>query len=526
MPLLNRIVLSALQIASCLACLPLFAQSTPAGPGHPPGDWPMFGGTPGRNMVSPITGISLDFSLTRGKDGSEGKNVVWSRPLGSPTYSSPVVSGGRVLVGTNNQAKYRENVTGDHGILLCFDEHSGEFQWQLSRTKLDGGAINDWPEQGICSVPAVEGDRAWLVTNRCELVCVDMLGFRDGENDGVVTDEASQEAGDADVVWSLDMIAEHGVFPHNLASSSPVVVGDRVFLLTGNGVDEDSAVPAPEAPSFMAVDRNTGRVLWARNFPGDRIMDGQWSNPSVGVVNGKTQVYFAGGDGWLYALDPETGDSIWKFDCNPKDAVFDAGGTGSRNYMIATPVFFDNSVLIAVGQDPENGSGVGQLWRIDATRSGDVSPELGETGQPGKPNPDSAAIWNYGGLDADGSVTGEANSPVIARTLSTASVHSGLVFVTDLSGFVHCVDFATGKRKWAFDMMETVWGSTVVADGKVFVGNEAGMLVVFAAKGDAAEELARFDSNNYRSISSSPVFANGHLFLTDHSRLYRIRVTE
>lgn len=485
----------------------------------------MMGGTPQRNMVSPATGISLDFVLTRGDDGSEGKNVVWSRELGTPTYSSPVVSGGKILVGTNNQVGYRPTVEGDRGILLCFDEQTGDLLWQLDREKLESGSINDWPEQGICSVPAVEGDRVWVVSNRCELICLDLQGFRDGENDGPFDGEADQEENAADIVWVLDLIAGSGVFPHNLATSCPVLHNNLVFVNTGNGVDEDNSVPAPEAPSFVAVDRNTGKLVWARNDPGSRIMDGQWSSPTIGIVNGQAQVYFAGGDGWLYAFAAETGEPVWKFDCNPKDSAFEPGGTGNRNYMVATPVFHDNSVLIAMGQDPENGSGVGCLWRIDATRTGDVSPELGEQGQPGKPNPASAMIWQYGGEDADGSITGTAGQPVISRTLSTVAVKEDLVFLTDLSGFVHCVDLATGKRRWAFDMMETVWGSPVVADGKLFVGNESGALLVFEATGEEARELTRMDTDSYRAISGSPVFVNGYMYLCDHSRLYKVRVT-
>jgi hypothetical protein len=69
-------------------------------------------------------------------------------------------------------------------------------------------------------------------------MCVDVEGFADGENDGVVQDEADNEKGDADIIWKLDMMEDLGVFPHNLATSSPLVDGDLVFLLTSNGVDE------------------------------------------------------------------------------------------------------------------------------------------------------------------------------------------------------------------------------------------------------------------------------------------------
>lgn len=494
-------------------------QETSAAQSGPQAEWTMLGGTPARNMVSPETGLRLDFDLTK------GTNVAWAVPLGNTTYGVPVMAGGKILIGTNNGGERLPHVKGDKGIVLCLDQASGELVWQLTRDKLPSGAANDWDEQGICSTPVIEGDRAWLVTNRCELICVDLNGFADGENDGAVTDEPLAGPQDADVVWCLDMIGQLDVYPHNLSTSSPLIHGDTVFLLTSNGVDVDGEmVLSPEAPSFLAVNKLDGTVLWAKNYPGEGILDGQWASPATGEINGEVQVCFPGGDGWLYALRPDNGEVIWKFDCNPKAAVWGGGGTGDRNYLVSTPVYFEDSVLIGVGQDPENGDGVGCLYRIDATKTGDISPELGPNGAAGAPNPDSGLVWKYGGLDSDGSITGKAGEPVFRRTLSTCSVGDGLVFVCDVSGMLHCVDLQSGKRCWTHDMMSTVWGSTLLADGKVFVGNQDGKLMVFAAKREAAEVLAEFDTDRYSSVYSSPVIVDGSLYLADLRRLYRVRL--
>ena len=56
--------------------------------------------------------------------------------------------------------------------------------------------------------------------------------------------------------------------------------------------------------------------------------------------------------------------------------MWELGGRGTRNNIIATPVIYQDSVYVAVGQDPEHGEGVGHLWCIDPTKRGDVSPEL------------------------------------------------------------------------------------------------------------------------------------------------------
>ncbi|QDU04764.1 outer membrane biogenesis protein BamB [Gimesia chilikensis] len=491
------------------------------------GDWPMWGGDPTRNMVNKTTGISLNFKPGEGDD--KGENIVWVSKLGSQTYGNPVVANGQVYVGTNNGGKYRPQHKDDLGVVLCFDEKTGDFKWQLSREKLPQGRVNDWPEQGICSTPCIEGDRVWVVTNRCELMCLDANGFYDNENDGPYKDEKDTDKTDADIIWNLDMIEDLGVFPHNLATSSPVVHGDYVFLLTSNGVDEAHLeVPAPRAPCFLAINKNTGEIIWEDNTPFDQILHGQWSSPAIGVVNGQTQVYFPGGDGWLYAFTPEgDGDGnaklIWKFDLNPKDSKWELGGRGTRNAIISTPVFKDNSVILGVGQDPEHGEGVGHIYRIDATKKGDISPQISDGKEGWKENPNSGQIWHYGGEDTDGKLTGKKGELLYRRTMSTVGIEDGLVYAPDLSGFVHCLDFATGKRYWEYDMFAACWGSPMVVDGKVFIGNEDGMLIILqAGKEKKLLEEKTFNS----SIYSTPTIANGHMFVSDRSRLYKIKVTE
>lgn len=502
--------------AACLFTLLLLVEPSMAL------DWPMWGGTPDRNMVSDASPVSLEFDLEK------GTNVAWTANLGSQTYGNPVVADGRVFVGTNNGGGYRKEkhpAEQDRGILLCFDENSGEFLWQLTREKLSTGRVNDWLLQGICSAPCVEGDRMWVVTNRCELMCLDTNGFHDDENDGPIKDEVDSEKQDADIVWNLDMIEEMGVFPHNLATSSPVMHGDLIFIVTSNGVAEDHIeVPSPRAPCFLAVNKNTGEVAWEHNQPFDQILHGQWGSPSIGIVNGKAQVYFPGGDGWIYAHDAESGEEIWKFDCNPKDTKWELQGAGTRNAIISTPVFYENSVIVSVGQDPEHGEAVGHMWRIDATKLGDISSELGEIGKPGEPNPESGVIWHYGGMQESGADDDEDPEPWFRRTMSTVAIADGLVFNADLSGFVHCVDLKTGKRHWEHDMLSGVWGSCLAVDGKVFLGNEDGVLTVFEAKSEEATVLAEKNTVNYSSVYSTPTFANGRMFLSDRTRLYAVDV--
>src|SRR5437867_13136929 len=163
------------------------------------GDWPMWGGTADRNMVSNMKGLPTEW------DVKTKKNVRWVASLGSQSYGNPVVAGGMVFVGTNNEGMRDPKQGGDRGVLMAFRESDGEFLWQQTHVKLESGRANDWPFQGVASSPLVEGNRLYYVSNRGVVFCLDINGFRDNKNDGVVQNEPLQGQFDADVIWSFDM---------------------------------------------------------------------------------------------------------------------------------------------------------------------------------------------------------------------------------------------------------------------------------------------------------------------------------
>jgi len=541
-------------IAALAASVPLSAYDAPSAGGYDPTavalaeiakmkvgphDWPQWAGWSGRNNTPDGTNIPDDWSI------DEGTHVKWTANLGSQSYGNPVVANGKVYVGTNNGAGYLERYPSevDLGCLLCFDEKTGEFLWQHSSPKLPTGRVHDWPLQGICCAPLVEGDRLWFVTSRGEVVCLDTEGFRDGENDGTFQAEPSQNENEADVVWQFNMMTQLGVSQHNMCSCSVTCAGDVLFVNTSNGVDEGHInLPAPDAPSFFAIDRNTAKVLWTDKSPGTNILHGQWSSPTYAVLGGQPQVIFGGGDGWLYSFDPQ-GDGngasklLWKFDCNPKESKYILGGRATRNHIIATPVVYDGLVYCAVGEDPEHGEGDGHLWCINPTKRGDVSPELAvdksgnviphrreqaviaENGEKAVPNPNSAAVWHYHEVDIDGDGDTDDFEEKMHRSCGTVAIKDGILFIADFSGLVHCLDAKTGKRHWIHDMFAASWGSPLIVDGKVYIGDEDGDVTI--AKLSTEKTIIR-EINMGNSVYSTPVVANNVLYVANKSALYAI----
>jgi outer membrane protein assembly factor BamB len=586
----------------------------------------------------------------------EAKNIKWVAQLGSQSYGNPVIAGGRVFVGTNNGAGYLKRYPSevDLGCLLSFRESDGQFLWQHSSEKLPTGRVNDWPLQGICCAPLVEGNRLWFVSSRGLVVCLDTEGYYDGEDDGPTTNEWGRlfdvaknddpakdefapniaalnqgkigeglskrfaaagfpvpvqatvqtvEAGkkwtgqvqigparrdfqllatgpklgafkritaddktEADTVWSYDMMSEQRVRQHNMCSCSVTALGDTLFVITSNGVDEGHYnIPAPDAPSFMAMDKNTGEVFWTDKSPGTNIVHGQWSSPTVAILGGVPQVLFGGGDGYLYSFRADKGQNgkpelLWKFDCNPKQAKWVLGGAGTRNDIIATPVVHDGLVYLAVGQDPEHGEGIGHLWCIDPTKRGDVSSELAmrvegdkrvpiphrrlqavipEQGEVAVDNPNSAVVWQFTASDRNGDGKLDFDE-TMHRTIGTVAIKNDLLFLADFSGLFHCLDAKTGKVHWSHDMLAATWGSPLIVEDHVYIGDEDGDVSVFKLSADPAVAMKKHEEewvpinadeegyppNMGSSVYSTPVVANGVLFISNRERLFAIAAGE
>ncbi|MEX0793947.1 MAG: PQQ-binding-like beta-propeller repeat protein [Pirellulaceae bacterium] len=524
------------------------------------GDWPQWGGDSKRNNTPDAKSIPVDFDIG-GFDRQSGdwkkedaKNIKWVSQLGSQTYGNPVVADGKVFVGTNNGAGYIErsppNV--DLGVLLCFDEETGKLLWQHSSKKLPTGRVHDWPLQGICSASYVEGKKVWFVTSRGEVRCLSTEGFHDGENEGPYTEEEHTGELEADVIWVYDMMTELGVSQHNMANCSVTALGDILFVITSNGVDESHLVlPSPQAPSFIALDKNTGELLWSDASPGDNILHGQWSCPAIAELGGVPQAIFPGGDGWLYSFKADKGNDgkpelLWKFDCNPKETEWILGGRGTRNNIIGTPVIYNDLVYIAVGQDPEHGEGEGHLWCIDPTKRGDVSPELAmkieedkrvpiphrrlqavdpEESEVAVANPNSAVVWHYSTFDQNGDDEIDFEE-TMHRSCGTVAIKDDILYIADFSGLFHCVNATNGEVHWTYDMLAASWGSPLIADGHVYIGDEDGDLAIFkhSSDPDDAEPIAEINMGN--SVYSTPVIANGVMFISNKTHLFAIEQQE
>jgi outer membrane protein assembly factor BamB len=452
-----------------------------------------------RNMVNTVDkNIPAEWSIQEGNQ----KNIKWSAKIGNQRagYLPPAIADGKVFIATNNTEPSDPKIKGDKAVLKCFRESDGKFLWQIAHDMPPADVQQGQADKdGLLSTPFVEGNRLYYVTPAAVVVCADT---------------------DGKVLWQYDLMKEQKVFPCFAAMCSPIVAGDLAFVVTGNGTDADDKLPSPQAPSFAAIEKNTGKLRWSSNLPGEQVMEGQWTAPAYALVNGKPQVIFPGGDGWLYGLEPDTGKLIWKFDCNPKSGKFVKGGRSTKNYLLGAPVVYDNKVYIGVGQRPDQGTGVGHFWCVDITKTGDLSPVDDNFDPKAAVNKNSGLVWHYGGLIMPEPKKGRRD--YFGRTVSTAAIHEGLVYISELMGVLHCLDAKTGQKYWDFDLLSEIWGSPYYVDGKIYLGTDGGDVAVFPAGKTPPGKDAIKKNDMERPVKAACTAANGTLYVATETNLYAI----
>lgn len=499
------------------------------------GDQPTLGRSWDRNMVSAERGLPESF------DPATGSNVKWVAKLGTETHATPVISGGRVLVGTNNGEPRDPKHDGDRGVLMCFNESDGRFLWQLVVPKRVEDIYFDWPKSGISSTATIEDDRAYLVDNRGVVLCVDLHGMANG-NDGPFQNEAIYfapqatndlsrgapaaffpdgslrpdaplparvEPGplDGDIVWMFCLNSGAGTWSHDAAHSSVVIRGPHLYLNTGTGVDNTHRkIRTPDAPSLVALDKATGRLL-AREREGiaPNIFHSTWAPPAMATVGGRELILFNAGNGITYAFEPlptnaaptevQTLWRLWQFDFDPgapKTEVhrFHLNKAEGPSNFYGAPVHDDGLVYVAGGGDLWWGKNAAWLKCFAAPSSGgSVAPTL---------------KWEY---------------PLERHTFSTPAVQEGLVYVTDCSQNLHCVDAKSGAPIWTHELQGETWASPYLADGKVYVGTRRGFFHVLAA---GREKKVLSEKALRAPISATTVAANGVLYVATMTHLYAV----
>lgn len=366
------------------------------------------------------------------------------------------VTDSRILLGTSGPDS--KAGAADIGLLECLDRGTGTLIWKVEHQKLLN-RIHDMPSTPIGSRPFVDHDRVYYMSNRGELCCVALS--------------------DGHPLWHLDMVKDLKIFKRDpmdvgILMPSPVVVGGLVYCVTGNGATPTApgvwSVLQPDAPSFLAVNKDTHKVIWSANSPGRNIAYGQWSTPAFATVDGIEEVLFPGGDGYLYSFERLSGKPLWKVRCGDPHETW-------PDFSVCPPLVNGNIVYVSVSRDIEfTGPKSRPLCAIDL-RNHEV-------------------LWKrtYHGFNG---------------TIGPMAIAGGKLFASALSGVVVAVDVKTGAEFWRVDLEDSVYGGVCADDGQIYVASNCALHVMSAATGRPLQHYD-FDSCSLRT----PLIADSRLYIT------------
>ena len=478
----------------------------------------------------------------QGIDLETTRNVQWTARLGSQTYGNAVVSRGRLVIGTNDEdlddARF-ESTRG--GAAACFDEATGKLLWQLvdaaAAAGPQGHALRP-AGPGRVPSPTVEGDRCYVVSNRGEVLCLDVQGMANG-NDGPFTDEGHYTVGpgkppvepgpnDADILWRFDMIDAAAVLPARrrvLLDAGPRRLALRRHVATA-WTGRTTRCPCPLAPQpdrarqadrpaggrrrredrHAAVPRpvvvalaGRGRRQDARSSSAAATASATPSRPVDGRVR---QAVSPLEEGLVVRLQSarvqvqgRQADPLpRRRQAAPTAATRTTARSSARARSSPRPCSYNNRVYVAIGQDPAHGRGKGMLTCIDATKTGDIT------------------------ADRQGLVLRRAST----AALSTVSIADGLLYVADVAG----ADPLPRRRHRQAPTGSTTrrprsGAPTLVADGKVYLGTKKGLLVLAAGK--EAKVLSEIHLG--APVYCTPVAANGTLYVASQRYLWAVQTS-
>lgn len=422
---MNRVILlSLISFAFCVS--PSAGQSLL----NVSGEWSEFRGPTGQGHAA-------------GKlptDWAPEKNITWRTEIPGTGWSSPVIVADRVYLTT--AVPTSEDEKPDQSLrALCVDAHSGEIIWNVEVFREDGDkAPRIHPKNSHASpTPIVEAGKVYVHFGHLGTAC---LNTKDGS-----------------IVWAVQELVYK---PTHGNGGSPVIVDDKL-IFSIDGVDRQEVV---------ALDKSTGKIAWeTERGTKDGVKPFSFCTSLVIEVDGQRQL-ISPGSGVVMALDPTTGNEIWRVDY------------GKGYSVVPRPVYANGLLYICTGYDRST------MIAIRPEGTGDLTESNVEF------TVDKGVPYNP----------------------SLVAVDDAVYMVSD-NGVLSCLDGETGDLRWKERIGGNFSASPIYANGLVYLMDEAGLTTVFQP-GEQFEEVAKNDLEE-RSLASFGIDGNAILLRTEKA-LYRI----
>ena len=422
------------------------------------GSWPSFRGPN-------ASGIAEGQNLPDKWDGKKGENIIWRTPLPGLAHSSPVVWGNRIFVtsaiSSEAKATFKPGLYGDGDASKDRSEH----RWVIYALDKQTGKIV-WERVAYKGEPREKRHIKATYANSTPVT----------NGRIVVAWFGSQGVHAYDVngrfLWKVDL-GRLDAGAYDLPSyewgtaSSPIIWKDLVILQCDT-----------QADSFIiALDVNTGKTVWKT----DRDEIPSWGSPTV-VTTAKGEELVTNASNFIRGYDPRTGKELWRL------------GRSSK-ITAPTPIFADDVLVVVSGRGPER-----PIFVLKPGARGDLTLPEGKTSS-------EAVIWSRTGRGS---------------YMPTPLIYNGILYVLANNGTFDAYNLKTGEELYRQRLPVIGSGfsaSPVAADGKIYLSNEDGEIIVVAA----GEKFSHVATNTMGELlMATPALSDGVMYVRSAESLFAV----
>jgi outer membrane protein assembly factor BamB len=395
-------------------------------------------------------GISAEKNLPA-KWSPSGDNLGWKAPYGG--RSAPIVMNNRV---------YLQNTAGkgetEQERVMCFDADTGKLLWEHRFNVF----LSDVPPHRVGWASPV-GD----------LATGNVYAFGVGGS-------LMALARDGKPIWERSLGEDFGLLTtHGGRTVSPIVDGDLLIL---SGVTFGWGEHARGAHRFIAFDKRTGETVWV-SAPGGRPYDTTYAPPVIANINGMRLLIQGASDGVVYAIKPQTGEMVWKYEI-------------SKRGINTGVVVRGTTAILTHSEENLQSSEMGMMVAVDASAKGELKKEQ--------------IKWSVYGWQ------GGFSSPVL---------DGERIYQLDNGANLAAFDVNTGKQLWLQNLGTIQKASPVLADGKLYVGTENGKFFILKPTATGCEILDQDQLGTEalpEAIIASAAVSNGRIYFVSDANLYCI----
>lgn len=426
--------------------------------GNGNGSWPSFRGPQ-------ASGIAEQQNLPDRWNAKTGENILWRTPIPGLAHSSPIVWGNRIFVtsavSSEPNASFRPGLYGDGDASKDRSRH----RWMIYAVDKRTGKI-------LWERVAHQGEP--LEKRHIKSTYANSTPATDGRI--VVAWFGSQGVHAYDVngrfLWKVDLgrldLGAYDIPTYEWGpASSPIIWNDLVIVQCDTQTDS----------LLLALDAATGKTVWKT----DREEIPSWGTPTVVNTSAGPELV-TNASNFIRGYDPRTGKELWRL------------GRSSK-ITAPTPIFAEGLFVVVSGRGPER-----PIFVVRPNSRGDLTLPEGKTNS-------EAIVWSRMGRGS---------------YMPTPLVYRGVLYVLGNNGLFDAYDLKSGEEIYRQRLPLIGSGfsaSPVAADGKIYLSNEDGEILVIAA----GKKFTHIGTNSMGELlMATPALSDEVMYVRSSASLFAI----